>query len=252
MEDEEEHVEVQNMAVDPAAGGPAEKQPENGYASETVDDEGQFVDAPPPLDPGGEEDDAEAEQRDLEELEAACSGAVPVPVAGTAKTAEAAGDAAVAKLRKEGKHGTPPSPAEKKEEKKAKKEAMAAWVQAQWVACAKEKPAAGAIDKTANSAFIGTDPDVVLRGKGIDKLMCAGDRGSNLSPAHRRKTGAGPLHITRPRLTRPGGPCRGSVCGNTLDCCVHCTLRHANDLNYQTLLLSDCWSCVEAQTTIVS
>ena len=33
------------------------------------------------------------------------------------------------------------------------------------------------IDKTANSAFIGTDLDVVLRGKGIDKLMCAGDRG---------------------------------------------------------------------------
>ena len=103
------------------------------------------------------------------------------------------------------------------------------------------------IDKTANSAFIGTDLDVVLRGKGIDKLMCAGDRGSNLSPVHRRKTGAGPLHITRPRLTRPGGPCRGSVCGNTLDCCVHCTLRHANDLNYQTLLLSDCCGCVEAE-----
>eukprot|EP00908_Phaeocystis_cordata_P023869 Transcript_6324.p2 GENE.Transcript_6324~~Transcript_6324.p2 ORF type:complete len:232 (-),score=97.03 Transcript_6324:104-799(-) len=64
------------------------------------------------------------------------------------------------------------------------------------------------IDKTANSAFIGTDLDVVLRGKGIDKLI---------------------------------------VCGNTLDCCVHCTLRHANDLNYQTLLLSDCCGCVEAE-----
>ena len=64
------------------------------------------------------------------------------------------------------------------------------------------------IDKTANSAFIGTDLDTVLRGMGIDKLI---------------------------------------LCGNTLDCCVHCTLRQANDLNYQTLLLSDCCGCVEAE-----
>ena len=37
------------------------------------------------------------------------------------------------------------------------------------------------------------------------------------------------------------------VCGNTLDCCVHSTLRSANDMNYQTLLLSDCCGCVEAE-----
>ena len=37
------------------------------------------------------------------------------------------------------------------------------------------------------------------------------------------------------------------VCGNTLDCCVHCTLRQANDMNYQTLLLADCCGCVEAE-----
>ena len=27
--------------------------------------------------------------------------------------------------------------------------------------------------------------------------------------------------------------------------CVHSTLRHANDLGYQTLLLSDCVACIE-------
>ena len=64
------------------------------------------------------------------------------------------------------------------------------------------------IDKTANSAFVGTDLDAVLRGAGIDELI---------------------------------------VCGNTLDCCVHSTLRSANDMNYQTLLLSDCCGCVEAE-----
>ena len=62
------------------------------------------------------------------------------------------------------------------------------------------------VDKTANSAFIGTDLDLVLRARGVDKLI---------------------------------------VCGNTLDVCVHCTLRHANDLNYQCLLLEDCCGCVE-------
>ena len=47
------------------------------------------------------------------------------------------------------------------------------------------------VDKTANDAFVGTDLDRLLR--------CAGVR-----------------HLV--------------VVGNTLDCCVHSTLRHANDL----------------------
>ncbi|KAH8073767.1 isochorismatase-like protein [Aureococcus anophagefferens] len=68
------------------------------------------------------------------------------------------------------------------------------------------------IDKTANDAFIGTDLDRLLR--------CAGVR-----------------HLV--------------VVGNTLDCCVHSTLRHANDLglfqHYETLLLSDCCGCVDAR-----
>lgn len=64
------------------------------------------------------------------------------------------------------------------------------------------------IDKTANDAFIGTDLDRLLR--------CAGVR-----------------HLV--------------VVGNTLDCCVHSTLRHANDLDYETLLLSDCCGCVDAR-----
>ena len=62
------------------------------------------------------------------------------------------------------------------------------------------------VDKTANSAFVGTDLDLILRGWRVDKLI---------------------------------------ICGNTLDCCVHCTLRHAADLQYQTLLLADCCGCVE-------
>ena len=64
------------------------------------------------------------------------------------------------------------------------------------------------IDKTANDAFIGTDLDRLLR--------CAGVR-----------------HLV--------------VVGNTLDCCVHSTLRHANDLDYETLLLADCCGCVDAK-----
>ncbi|KAH8051432.1 isochorismatase-like protein [Aureococcus anophagefferens] len=60
------------------------------------------------------------------------------------------------------------------------------------------------IDKTANDAFIGTDLDRLLRLAGISRLV---------------------------------------VVGNTLDCCVHSTLRHANDLDYETLLLSDCCGC---------
>ena len=64
------------------------------------------------------------------------------------------------------------------------------------------------VDKTANSAFIETDLDLILRGWHVDKLI---------------------------------------VCGNTLDCCVHCTLRHAADLHYQTLLLADCCGCVEEE-----
>ena len=64
------------------------------------------------------------------------------------------------------------------------------------------------IDKTANDAFIGTDLDRLLRLAGISRLV---------------------------------------VVGNTLDCCVHSTLRHANDLDYETLLLSDCCGCVDAR-----
>jgi len=33
-------------------------------------------------------------------------------------------------------------------------------------------------------------------------------------------------------------------CGNTIDCCVHSTLRSANDLGYKCLLLQDCCGAV--------
>ncbi len=35
-----------------------------------------------------------------------------------------------------------------------------------------------------------------------------------------------------------------AFCGNTIDCCVHSTLRSANDLGYKCLLLEDCCGAV--------
>lgn len=35
-----------------------------------------------------------------------------------------------------------------------------------------------------------------------------------------------------------------AFCGNTIDCCVHSTLRSANDLGYNCLLLKDCCGAV--------
>jgi nicotinamidase-related amidase len=61
------------------------------------------------------------------------------------------------------------------------------------------------IDKTANGAFYGTDLDVVLRAQGIENI---------------------------------------AFCGNTIDVCVHTTLRDANDRGYQCVLLADCCGAV--------
>ena len=47
--------------------------------------------------------------------------------------------------------------------------------------------------------------------------------------------------------TKTAGVTKLIVCGNTLDCCVHCTLRHAADLNYQALVLEDCCGCAESE-----
>ncbi|GMG81581.1 cysteine hydrolase [Paralimibaculum aggregatum] len=56
------------------------------------------------------------------------------------------------------------------------------------------------VDKSANGAFFDTDLDTVLRVHGIRHLI---------------------------------------VCGITTDCCVHCTVREANDRGYHCLLVSD-------------
>lgn len=56
------------------------------------------------------------------------------------------------------------------------------------------------IDKTANGAFCGTDLDAILRAKGIRNVVFA---------------------------------------GNTIDVCVHSTLREAGDRGYNCLLLAD-------------
>merc|ERR1712093_60593 len=57
------------------------------------------------------------------------------------------------------------------------------------------------IDRSADSALVGTELDMLLRGQGVDKII---------------------------------------VCGRSLTGAVYSTLRHAADLGYQCLLLSDC------------
>lgn len=62
------------------------------------------------------------------------------------------------------------------------------------------------VDKRANGAFHGTDLGDLLMTRGIRQL---------------------------------------AFCGNTIDVCVHTTLRDANDRGYECLLLSDCCGCVD-------
>lgn len=60
-------------------------------------------------------------------------------------------------------------------------------------------------DKSTTSVFMSSDIDKYLKSKGIKYL---------------------------------------AFCGNTIDCCVHSSLRSANDLGYKCLLLSDCCGAV--------
>ena len=62
------------------------------------------------------------------------------------------------------------------------------------------------VDKRANGAFPGTDLAYILRARSIEYL---------------------------------------AFCGNTIDVCVHTTLRDANDRGFECLLLSDCCGCVD-------
>ncbi|MBL8121191.1 cysteine hydrolase [Candidatus Saccharibacteria bacterium] len=61
------------------------------------------------------------------------------------------------------------------------------------------------LDKTTCSAFVTTNIDELLRSKGINTVI---------------------------------------FCGNTLDVCVHSTLRSANDLGYKCITLGDCCGAV--------
>ncbi|WP_137389796.1 isochorismatase family cysteine hydrolase [Rhodoligotrophos defluvii] len=56
------------------------------------------------------------------------------------------------------------------------------------------------VDKSANGAFTYTDLEIILRTRGIRHLI---------------------------------------VCGITTDCCVHCTIREANDRGFQCLMVED-------------
>ena len=67
-------------------------------------------------------------------------------------------------------------------------------------------PGEPVVDKTANGAFTGTDLDVVLRAMNVRAIAFA---------------------------------------GNTIDVCVHTSMREANDRGYQCLLLSDCCGAIE-------
>ena len=64
------------------------------------------------------------------------------------------------------------------------------------------------VDKTANSSFYGTDLDAILRRSGIHGLI---------------------------------------VCGNTLDVCVHSTIRSAADRGYECLLVEDACGCSSSE-----
>merc|ERR1712093_494318 len=66
------------------------------------------------------------------------------------------------------------------------------------------------IDRSAESALVGTDLDLLLRGQGVDKII---------------------------------------VCGRSLTGTVYSTLRHAADLGYQSLLLADCCGGLEDNMT---
>jgi biuret amidohydrolase len=67
-------------------------------------------------------------------------------------------------------------------------------------------PGEPVVDKRANGAFHGTDLADLLMARGIEQL---------------------------------------AFCGNTIDVCVHTTLRDANDRGFECLLLSDCCGCVD-------
>jgi nicotinamidase-related amidase len=67
-------------------------------------------------------------------------------------------------------------------------------------------PGEPVIDKTACGSFTGTDMESVLRGLGVECL---------------------------------------AFCGNTIDVCVHTSMREANDRGYQSLLLADCCGAVD-------
>ena len=140
----EETVHVHSVAADPGGGAVVDERPDEGYASEELDELGGFIDAPGPVDERDESADAELEQQDLEELEQQLAGVVVQAAPGTAASAEAAADAAIKKLRRDQKHNTPPSKTQKAAETKAGKEATAKWVQDQWVARPMEPPPAGA------------------------------------------------------------------------------------------------------------
>ena len=115
-------------------------------------------------------------------------------------------------------------------------------------------PAAGelVIDKTACSAFIGTNLEEKLKERGIDKLIVCGITLDVRLPSFRSAHFPRPLPaFSRVTLYRVAYVCdqltltQALVCLSFLQVCVHSTLRHANDLGYQTLLLEDCVACIE-------
>ncbi|MFA6518749.1 MAG: isochorismatase family cysteine hydrolase [Candidatus Shapirobacteria bacterium] len=69
----------------------------------------------------------------------------------------------------------------------------------------KPTPAERVFDKSTTSAFVSSSIDQYLKQRGIKYL---------------------------------------AFCGNTIDCCVHSTLRSANDLGYKCLLLEDCCGAI--------
>jgi len=86
------------------------------------------------------------------------------------------------------------------------------------------------IDKPGKGSFVGTSLDLILRSKGITNIV-----------SHSDFFGASMARLT----TRIAFADTQIFAGVTTDVCVHTTMRVANDMGYECMLLSDCCAATD-------